>query len=93
MAIQARIPTGLCALHNFVNRFDAEAFNNPDFDWEMMHLVERDDIPLAAADHEEPIQDVVEEMVHADEQHDEIARLMWADYVAKCTRRGIPLQA
>ena len=93
MTIQARIPAGLCALHNFVNRFDAEAFNNPDFDWATMHLVERDDIPLAAADHEEPVQDVVEEMVRADEQHDEIARLMWVDYVAECTRRGIPLPA
>ena len=94
MHIQARIPASLCALHNFITGFDEEVFNAPDFDWMTMHFNERDDMPLAVDDDEEPMEPAVgEEMVRANRRHDEITRLMWADYSAECVRRGIRLQA
>ena len=74
MHIQAQIPAGLCALHNFINGFDEEIFNAPDFDWTTMRFNERDDIPLAGNDDEEPVEPAVgEEMVRANRQQDEIA--------------------
>ena len=94
MHIQARIPAGLCALHNFINGFDEEIFNAPDFDWTTMRFNERDDIPLAGNDDEEPVEPAVgEEMVRANRRQDEIARLMWVDYLAECAQRGIVLPA
>ena len=94
MHIQARIPASLCALHNFITGFDEEVFNAPDFDWMTMHFNERDDMPLAVDDDEEPMEPAVgEEMVRMNRRRDEIAQLMWADYSAECARRGIQLQA
>lgn len=91
MEIQARVPAALCALHNFINRFDVEAFNDPDFDWAAMRFDERDDIPITGSDHEENIVQVGDETELANERRDALARSMWADYVAECGRRGIPL--
>lgn len=92
MGVQAQIPAGLCALHNFINGFDEEVFNDPDFDWMTMRFNERDDMPLAGDDGEEPMEQAVgEEMVRANGRHDAIARMMWADYLAECVRRGIAL--
>ena len=91
MDVQARIPAALCALHNFINHFDAEVFNHPDFDWEWMHFDERDDYPLAGSDQEEPAVEMGHETERANQRHEAIAQAMWADYVAECLHRGIPL--
>lgn len=52
MDIQARIPAALCALHNFINHFDTDAFNDPDIDWDYMRFDEGDDLPADDMDEE-----------------------------------------
>ena len=38
MEIQAHVLAALCALHNFVQQFDADAFNDPEFDWDYVQF-------------------------------------------------------
>lgn len=91
MDVQARIPAALCALHNFINHFDAEVFNQLDFDWEWVHFDKRDDYPLVGSDQKEPAVQMGHETECANQRHEAIAQAMWADYVAECLRQGIPL--
>ena len=91
MDVQACIPAALCALHNFINHFDAEVFNQLDFDWEWVHFDKRDDYPLVGSDQKEPAVQMGHETECANQRHEAIAQAMWADYVAECLRQGIPL--
>ena len=86
MRIQACVPAALCAVHNFIRQFDADAFNDLEVDWDYMQFVEDGEHPLDA-DNEDPVQ---EEQAGGDasERRDAIARAMWEDYLAELTRRG-----
>ena len=55
MDIQACMPTALCALHNFIQQFDTDTFNDPEFNWDYMWFNENEEPPLDA--------EVVEEVV------------------------------
>ena len=85
MDIQARIPTALCAIHNFVRQYDPDAF----FDSELTEgdlsaelggdeLGVLGDGPVDAAERRQ-----------ADQRHDNIAQEMWEDYQQGLACRGI----
>ena len=60
MDIQACVPAALCVLHNLINCFDPEEYNQLEFDWVLMQLDELDeldDIPIADNDNELVIQE------------------------------------
>lgn len=82
MDIQAQIPAALCALHNFVRRYDPEddgelgGVNPPDEDVEPAGVLA--DGPADAA-----------ERRRADRRRDDIAEEMWVDYQRELRRRGI----
>ena len=85
MEIQARVPAALCALHNFIQQFNADTFNDPEFDWDYVRFNENEE---PALDAEEIIPQVQDEVGRAGERHDRIAQAMWTDYLAKLARRG-----
>jgi len=90
MDIQARLPAGLCALHNFINHFDPDAFYHPDFDADdLMRRFDEPDIPTDGGD-DEHVPDG-NETERAGLRRNAIAQAMWDDYLAECTQRGIPL--
>jgi len=88
MDIQARVPDALCALHNFIHRFDSNIFDEEADDlleYESEEgggeLNELGDGPADAA-----------ERRRADNCCDDIARQMWEAYVAVRAARGNPVQ-
>ena len=50
------MPTALCAVHNFIRQFDADAFNDLEVDWDYMRFVEDGEFPLDAGN-EDPVQE------------------------------------
>ena len=70
MEIQAHVPTALCALHNFVQQFNVDTFNDPEFDWDYVWFNENEEPVLDA---EEIIPQVQDEVGRAGERHDGIA--------------------
>ena len=86
MHIQARAPTALCTVHNFICHFDADAFNNLEVDWDYMWFIEDGELPPDAGN-EDPVQ---EEQAGGDaaERCDAIAQTMWEDYIAELAWRG-----
>ena len=85
MEIQARVPAALCALHNFVQQFNVNAFNDPEFDWDYVWFNENEE---PALDAEEIVPQVQDEVGRAGERRDRIAQAMWTDYLAELARRG-----
>ncbi|KIM58935.1 hypothetical protein SCLCIDRAFT_127108 [Scleroderma citrinum Foug A] len=73
MGIQACVPTALCALHNFIQHFDADTFNDPEFDWDYVWFNENEGLPLDVEDVEEVVLQERDEMGRAGEQRDMIA--------------------
>ena len=45
MHIQARVPAALCAVHNFIQHFDADTFNDLEVDWDYMWFIEDGELP------------------------------------------------
>ncbi|KIK26421.1 hypothetical protein PISMIDRAFT_95070, partial [Pisolithus microcarpus 441] len=91
MDIQVRIPVALSALHNFINHFDIEAFDDPDFDWSVLRFDEQqDEVPVGNGDQEEFVQEG-NETTWANLWQNAISQAMWVDYTLECGRRGIPL--
>jgi hypothetical protein len=87
MDIQARVPDALCALHNFIRRYDPDIFDEEyaedmlDYDHEEGgELNELGDGPADAPERQ-----------RADSRHDRIAREMWEDYIAVRAARGNPI--
>jgi hypothetical protein len=87
MDVQARIPDALCALHNFIRKFDPDIFDEEaddllEYEGEEGggELNELGDGPADA-----------QERRRADNRRDEIARQMWEDYVAVRAARGNPV--
>ena len=85
MKIQACVPAALCTLHNFIQQFDVDAFNDPEFNWDYVQFNENEE---PALDAEEIIPQVQDEVGCAGERHDRIAQAMWTDYLAELARRG-----
>jgi hypothetical protein len=80
--IQARIPTALCAIHNFIRHHDANDPSQPAPDDAFDHHND-DDQP-----HGEQAVDPEEEN-EADQQRNQIAQAMWDDYQWVCAARDI----
>lgn len=81
MAIQAKIPTALCAVHNFIRIHDDDEINDfQDIDEDPEPGQEREGElapgPANAA-----------EKVAADKRRDRIAEAMWVDYQALLAQR------
>ena len=77
MAIQARIPTALCAIHNFIRTYDTTEGELPG-----------DVAPLFDDSHDENHPRSATDMVEqpeSSENRDRIASLMWEDY-QRCRR-------
>ena len=88
MGIQAHVPAALCALHNFIQHFDADTFNDLEFDWDYVWFNENEGLPLDAEDVEEVVLQEWDKMGRVGEQRDMIARTMWEDYLGELARRG-----
>jgi hypothetical protein len=80
--IQARIPTALCAIHNFIQCHDADEESPSATDDSFDHHNE-DNEP-----HGEQVVDPEEEN-EVDQQRDQIAQAMWDDYQRVCAERDI----
>ena len=85
MDIQARIPVALCAIHNFVCRFDPNAFFDPELtEGDLSAELGGDELgvlgdgPADAA-----------ERRRADQCRDNIAQDMWEDYQQELAHHGI----
>jgi hypothetical protein len=79
--IQARIPTALCTIHNFIRMHDGD--EGPLLGQNNTHLYDNSDgntHPAAAG---------IVEQEEADLRRDQIAEAMWADYQRVCQERGI----
>jgi hypothetical protein len=91
MDIQAHIPVALCAIHNFVQHLDPDVFFIPEFQVEHLERLQEDDgdveVPGQLA--EGPVDPA--EWRRAEQHHDHIADLMWADYCEEARQRGIQL--
>ena len=84
MDIQARIPAGLCTLHNFVNSFNSDVFYHPDFDlYKLMQQFDEQDLPIDGDDHDEHIIQDGNETGCAGLQCNMITQAMWDDYLAE----------
>jgi hypothetical protein len=85
MDIQARIPTALCALHNFIRQFNPEDFYDPELGGINL-LNEEDDVGQGVIGNgpADPV-----ERRRADTCRDAIAREMWIDYQEELRNRGI----
>lgn len=73
MDIQAQIPAALCALHNFIRRFDPK----DDVELAGVNLPDKDVEPTGVL--ADGPADAVERR-RADQRHDDIAEEMWVDY-------------
>jgi len=85
MAIQARLPAALCALHNFIHRHNPDLFDRL-YDGQILEHDGIDDVALGELG-DGPAD--AAERGRADQRRDAIASAMWEDYTAECTRRGI----
>jgi len=83
MNIQILIPQALCALHNFIHRYDPDylqTFEEVSENW--YNPFPDGDLATGPADCDEAEQ--------ANAKHDEIAQQMWNDYVALMAARERP---
>ena len=81
MHIQALVPAALCAIHNFIQHFDVDTFNDLEVDWDYMRFIEDGELPPNAGN-----KDLVQEEQaggDAAEQRDAIALAMWEDYISE----------
>ena len=96
MDIQACIPTALCALHNFMRRYDPDEIFNPDF----LDGYENEEGVNADGDMEEDINEMLagplaDRPVNAAERRqaeflrEQIAQEMWTDYQHTLRQRGL----
>ena len=76
MDIQARIPSALCALHNFIHQFDPEDFY--DLELGRINLLNKEDDVGQGVIGDGPAD--LAERWRADTHRDAIAREMWIDY-------------
>lgn len=100
MDVQALLPMALCALHNFTRRHDPDFGFNSDHDSD---LGLDDDLLVAGDDDVNGVSGLQGELAEgpadagerrrADRRRDEIAAVMWADYVEERTRRGLAVPA
>ena len=85
MHIQTLVPAALCAVHNFIQHFDVDTFNDLEVDWDYMWFIEDGELPPDAGN-----KDLVQEEQaggDAAEQCDAIAPAMWEDYISELARR------
>ena len=85
MHIQACVPAALCAVHNFIQHFHADAFNDLEVDWDYMQFIEDGELPPDAGN-----KDLVQEEQaggDAAERRDATAWAMWEDYISELARR------
>jgi len=79
--IQARIPTALCAIHNFIHTHNAEEESLPGTGDEPRHHNDNYDDGFDP----DEVDPTVE--IDADVRRDEIAQAMWEDYQQICAER------
>ena len=84
MNIQARIPAALCALHNFVRKFEPDDFYDPELGGINL-FIDDDNWDGVLGDGPADTQ----ERRQADARRDTIAREMWQDYQDELRRRGL----
>ena len=89
MDMQAHILVALCAIYNFIQQLDPEAFFTPEFQaehLEQMNAVDGDkdetDLGFLA---DSPVD--VAERQRVEKQCDHIAEIMWRDYCHKSRQR------
>ena len=79
MDVQARIPVALCAIHNFIQWLDPEAFFTPEFQVERLEQMnavdgDKDEIDLGFLT-DGPVG--VAERRRVEERRDRIVEIMW----------------
>ncbi|KIJ09148.1 hypothetical protein PAXINDRAFT_87885, partial [Paxillus involutus ATCC 200175] len=85
MAIQARIPAALCAIHNFIRNDDPDIF-----EWDFLGDLVEIDHDVGWGTLAEGPSDAAERR-RADTRRDRIAEDMWADYLDEHRRWSLPL--
>ena len=83
MNIQARVPVALCALHNFIRRYDPDDFFDPELAGVDDAVDEDGDGVLGDGPAD------VDERRRADTCRDGIAQEMWDDYQQELLHRGL----
>ncbi|KIK71789.1 hypothetical protein PAXRUDRAFT_22832 [Paxillus rubicundulus Ve08.2h10] len=86
MHIQAQLPVTLCAIHNFIRRYDPEDFFDPELASVDLSADEGDEQPAGILG--EGPADAAERR-RADQRRDAIAQEMWDDYQRERVRRGL----
>jgi len=85
MDVQARLPIALCAIHNFIRRYDPEAFFDLEFTEGDLSTEPGGDEPGVLGDG--PAN--AAERRRADQRCNNIAQDMWEDYQCELVQRGL----